>query len=351
MLRRRSSFRFPLFFSFLGCQLSNILMYRVCPLKGLRHSLFIMGGGFLILATVTGIWSLVFYGGLFGIGYGMVSVWLHINIHVGAPKRVRRKLLSGLHSMYALSALLAPLGVGYFYSWGWTWRQGFLLMALLPLTISIFFFLLKTERRGVERLERVEGKTTKSHVIHYIYVGILVAAYVGGELSLSTRLTLYAYRYAEVTPELSTRYLTLFFLLLFIGRIGFLVVDIPNWKSEKILCGSLFLSFCLFVCGLCFSPWFMSLCGAAMAPCFAVSMDYVFDVFKDRAPEAMSYVIGVISLLIVPMHFAIGWLSDIFSLRVALIMGPTLLLLSLVLLSLRERIFKENVRTHPLALP
>lgn len=332
----------PSFFSFLGCQFSNLLVYRIPPLRGIYYGMLIMGCGFLALANMMGIWSLVLWGGVFGIGFGMVSVFEHVAIQMGATEKTRRKLLSGLHSMYALSSLMAPLLIKYLYILQWTWRQGFVLVAMVPIVLSGLFLFLR--RGGPEiDVERPREKTTRSHITHYLYVGLAVACYIGGELTISTRLTLYVRRYTEATPEFATYYLAVFFLLLFLGRILFTVFDSGRWKTETILLWSFSLSFFSFVCGLWLSPWFMSLCGILMAPCFAVCMDYVFDVFKSRAPEAMAYVMGMASLLIVPMHYAIGVVGDMWGLRVALMIGPALLVLSFSMLSLRGWVFKESV--------
>ena len=332
----------PSFFSFLGSQFSSVLIYRFHPSRGIRYGMFIMGCGFLALGKMTGIWGLVLFGGLFGWGFGMVNVFEHMAIQMGATEKTRRKLLSGLHSMYALASLIAPLLVKYLYALQWTWREGFASVAMLPIVMSGLFFFL--EGNGPKKvLEKPREKTTKGHVVQYIYVGLAIACYIGSELAISSRMTLYVRRYTDATPEFSTYYLAAFFLLLFIGRILFMIFDLARWRSEIILRWSFILSFFSFLCGLLFSPWFMSLCGALMAPCFAMCMDYVFSVFKDRASEAMTYVMGVGSLLVVLMHYTIGVVSDMLGLKVALIICPILLMISLLMLSLRSRIFGEFV--------
>ena len=328
----------PALFAFVGCQLSNALIYRIHPLRGLQYGMLIMGCGFLALAKVTGMWGLILCGGLFGIGFGMINVFQHINIQMGATEKTRRKLLSGLHTMYAFSSLVAPLLIKYLYALQWNWRRSFILVATVPIIMSSLFFLFK---RDGKKLEKPLEKTTKGHVTHYIYVGFAIACYIASELAISSRITLYVLRYTETTPELATSYLAVFFLLLFVGRALCIVFDSNKWKSKNILYWSLALSLLCFICGLWISPWFMSLCGLFMSPCFAASMDYVFDVFKEKSSEAMAYVMGMNFLVVVLMHYAIGAVGDILGLRVALTIGPALLALSLLMVSLRSRFFKE----------
>lgn len=330
----------PSFFSFLGCQLSHLLIYRISSLRGICYGMLAMGGGFLILAGINGIGGLVLGGGLFGAGFGMLNVFEHVAIQAGATKETRRKFLSGLHSMYALASLGAPLLIKHLYSLQWTWRGGFTLVAFVPLIFGGLFLLLKGE--GAEVAIKPQEKTTPGHIAHYVYIGLAIACYIGSELIISSRIVLYVRRYTEATPEFATYYLAVFFLLLFIGRVSFIAFS--RWRNEVILGWTFSLSALSFVCGLCVSPWFMSLCGLFMAPCFSASMDYVFDVFKEKAPEATAYAIGIASLLNVTMHYTVGAMSDLFGLRAALVVGPVLLVLGLLMLSLAGRIFTTPCR-------
>ena len=337
----QASFLFviPSFFAFLGCQLSNILLYKIHSLNGLAYSLLCMGFGFLALSKVSGIMSLILSGGCFGIGIGMLGIFQNMNIHLGASEGSRRRLLSGLHAMYALSALCAPLFVREVFALDWSWRKGFFVASFFPLAMGFLFllFLVFKRKKGdaVMILSLSNNNRSKGDILHYIYVGAILSFYLACETAISTRLTLYVRRYAGSSAEFSTYYLILFFVLLFLGRTLFLFIDSKQWKNETIWFYGISLSALSMLCGLWISPWFLSLCGLTMAPCFAVGMDYVFDIFREKSSEALSYVMGLFSFFVVPIHYLIGYLSDIFGLRVALMVGPFVLILSLLMMRFR----------------
>ena len=342
-------FAVPTFFVFFGCQVSNFLLSRtnIHPLRSLSFALLVVGFGFFFLSNVTDILSLVLSGTFFGIGLGMLGVLQNVNIHIGSSEKSRRRFLSGLHSMYALSALCAPIFIKYIFSWDWVWRKGFFLASLLPIVMGflfLFFLILKKEKRregeGLEKkdvLGKVRGRSPD--YLHYIYMGVAISFYLGCELAVGTRLILYVRRYTESTAEFSTYYLILFFALLFLGRVLFLFIDSMRWRNESIWFWCAVSTTLLLVFGLCFSPWWISLSGLTMGPLFAVSIDYTFEVFKERASEAVSYVIGISFLLVFPIHYMIGKLSDMFGLRLALVMVPFLLISALVMISFRSRFF------------
>ncbi len=333
-------FAIPSCFSFIGCQLCKALVYRMSPVHGICCGLFLMGCGFIALANIHDLVGLALGGGIFGLGFGLVSVFEHVVVQTGSPLSVRRRLLAGLHSMYALASLTSPLLIKQFYVFGWTWRQGFFFVACVPLMASFLLMFLKTDGSMPEDT-RPSHKDPLSYLLHYIYMGLILAFYVGGELVVSSRIILYVRRYTETTPEQATYYLATFFLLLLLGRVFFIIFDSGLWKSEKILMWSLSLSFLSFACGLWWSPWWMSLCGLFMAPCFATLMEYIFEIFQDRIPQAMTYVMGIGSLLVFPMHYMVGVATDLVGLRWAMTIGPIFLILSILMLKLRRHIFKE----------
>ncbi|MBK7962901.1 MAG: hypothetical protein IPK04_17930 [Bdellovibrionales bacterium] len=122
-----------------------------------------------------------------------------------------------------------------------------------------------------------------------------------------------------------------FFILMFVGRGLFTVIRPP--VSLVISLGiSLFLSCCFLIAGLSGWPWFLVATGLTMAPFYGLAMAYLSEIFQEDSSQAISTAMAMQSILVVVMHLGVGCLSDYFSLRRALWVGPISLLLGLIFL-------------------
>jgi len=68
-------------------------------------------------------------------------------------------------------------------------------------------------------------------------------------------------------------------------------------------------------------------------------MDYVAETFKDNAAQGISYAVAFGSLMVVVMHFSLGWLTDAYGLQKAMNIVPVLLLMSLAVIKLHPILF------------
>ena len=327
------------FIAFFGSYLAPWVLRLVGSLSGLRLGLLAIIVGFFSMSFAGGLTGLLVASACFGMGLGLLQVFQHTCIQDGANRFMQRRLFNGLHSMYALSALFAPVVTAGLFAVNWTWRESFQLFCVLPLLALIYSFFVRTVRS--EHTNNHHVKASRSELIHIIYVATIVALYVTAELSISTRLVLYVQRVLTVSDTFSTMYLTLFFLLLFAGRLTFVFFDFKNWRNQKIIVMALGLSLVFYVAVLTINPWFLSVCGFTMAPVFAVSMDWIGDLFGEKASLGISLALAIGSLFIVSMHNLVGYLSDVYGIRLALAVGPCFLLVSLVLAALHSKFFSS----------
>jgi fucose permease len=168
----------------------------------------------------------------------------------------------------------------------------------------------------------------------------LLAIYLWGELSISTRLVLWLRSQQGFSAEAADAQLALFFMLMLGGRLALAFIALERVGNFTILTASVLASALLYYLGLKVSPYFVAFCGLTLAPFFPVILDQVALTFGDKAPRAVGAIIGVGNMSIFAMHVSVGALTDLFDLSSALLVGPIALLLAglgLAAVRLRER--------------
>ncbi len=284
---------------------------------------------------------------IFGVGLGVLGVAVNVMVQRGSSEKKLRQMMSGLHSCYGLSALLAPFVVAYGYGKGFTWQEMIMGTSLLPLLIivGVLFKRKSMDREIIEESQKETPKEIPKKIPKKINgrtaidskMGVFVLAnalYVSSELAISTRLALYMRRYGE-TPEVASYYLSLFFLGLFISRL--VLIKSIALSHRVIILGASLSSIVSWLLGLWVHPLFFCILGITMGPIFPVSMAYARDVFANKASHVVAYSISAMSLAIMVMHSLIGWLTDLFNLRWALHLAVLVLLVHFVLMKILSR--------------
>ncbi len=75
---------------------------------------------------------------LFGLNSGIIGLVPNVLVPLGSSPEKRQQLLSGLHAMYGIASLIAPLLVAGISFASGSWRYTFAITALAPL--SLFFY-------------------------------------------------------------------------------------------------------------------------------------------------------------------------------------------------------------------
>lgn len=276
---------------------------------------------------------------LFGASMGGLGIALNLSVSEAVPAHRRRQALSGLHCMYGVASLAAPLVVTGVYHRGGSWQGVFLVLAILPVILLVgSWFIQKRKVNPQQEEELLDAEVgdlslaeKRKDFNHVLSLAIMIACYAIAEIAVSSRLVLYARRDVGLSVEKANLLLSAFFLFLFLGRLFFAVVHLPlrNWTILFVSGGVSLVVFCL---GLVHDPVWLAFTGLTMSMFYPCAMAMVHDETGRDAGSATSWVLIVQSLGLTLMHFALGYLSDRFSLGRALWIGPLCLILVLVYL-------------------
>ena len=281
-----------------------------------------------------------------GICFGGLGIAVNLIVSEGSSPEKRRRALSGLHSMYGISSLLAPLLVTLLYEQGLSWREVLAAVAVGPALVLAVSF----SRAGrIEPLAAKPDGAPKTAPARpwraAVFFSFVVALYVIAEVGASTRLVLYARREAGYSMEAANFLLSAFFMGLLLGRALLAIFHLPL-GSRAILVLSASTSLVCLSLGLTRDPAWMAASGLTMSVFYPTALSLVAERLGQGAGFATSMVIIFQSLGLVAMHAALGALSDGFGLGKALWMGPVCLALALLLLSL-ERFFPREKAVSP----
>ncbi len=304
--------------AFVGSLTSHIWVRRFGTLSVMLVASLFFGIGFALISRTHEFPALVAACAVFGWAFGTLNVTQNVLVCEASSPRARRQWLSGLHGTYGVSALAAPLLATFMREQGLTWRESFLLIAVFPVLVTLFGIWMKPPRAAKAEPEPpLSAKEWRGCVF---FCGIM-ALYLWGELSASTRIVLWLRSERGFSPAEADLLLAGFFMALLSGRLFFTFVRIERLSNRVILLASAALGSALYLWGLHASPWIVVVAGLAMSPFYPVIMDQASSVFKAKAPQAMSWIIGVGNLSLVVMHVTIGWVGDVHGVTAALHCG------------------------------
>lgn len=323
-------------FAFIGSMTSHIWVKRWSTLNVMLAASLLFGIGFALISRAHSFPLLVGSCMVFGLAFGTLNVTQNVLVCEASTARSRRQWLSGLHGTYGVSALTAPLIATFLRGQGFTWRDSFLLLAITPVLVMLFGLWSRPPR---PLREEAPAPLDKGDRMNCILFCALMALYLWGELSASTRLVLWLRAERGFSPSDADMLLAGFFLALLSGRLFFTFVHFPKLNNWIVLCASAVLGAGLYVWSLHSSPWIAIPAALAMAPFYPVVMDQASILFGKKTPQAMSYIIGVGNLSLVVMHVTIGWLGDLMGVTAALHCGGAALAIvaMLTLTQLRKR--------------
>lgn len=330
-------FAMTAFMGFWGSYWAGRWAERSSARRGMQIGLLIMGAGFFLISIAQSLWELMLYCGVFGVGFGAVSVFQNVLVHIGATERYRRRLFSGLHSMYAFSSLTAPLVISWMFHWQWNWRDGFRWVAVVPIAVAFMGLMVPEKDKDVVEGTDQDPLGTPPAFSHKLLMSFTMALYVWAEVAASTRLVLFVRRDWLYSAESASLLLAAFFALLLVGRLVFTVFELNRYSNFMVLSTSFLLSAILFALGLFFHPICLVLSGLTMAPFFSVAMDYHVEVFKTHASSSISLTVAMFLLTAVAMHYGMGWITEEFGVRQALLVGPISLVVGFILLQWQAR--------------
>lgn len=321
--------------------LSFSWMRWLAPVSAMRWFTLVQGSSLLVIGLSSTFESVLVGCALLGFSNGGLGIAVNVLTVRAASEGKRRQALAGVHGMYGISSLLAPVVAVLLARADFAWREIFLALALGPAAIAIQAFWPRRAKSPAAvasaspRDDRAPGAKRRSWEPALLFAGIL-ATYVTAEVLVGTRLVLFARREAGYGEEGASLLLSLFFLLLFVGRLLFALVHFPA-RNPVILATSSLVSAGTFALGIVVSPVWLAVSGLTMSMFYPCAISYLNDELGERAGFALSASLTVQSLCLTSMHLLVGGLSDRFGLGKALWIGPACLILTVVFLFAFDR--------------
>lgn len=277
------------------------------------------------------------YSFVFGISTGIKSIALNLLINKAYHGPKKRQVFSGLHSMYGISSLMAPVIVGFMLKNGYGWKEVMAGLMLFPGVLLIAFLALKPfQQRDFPEPEEQSLAGIKVFPLRLIF-----GFYVVSEVLLSSRMVVYLEQQLGRTSTYSNGLLTLFFIGLLAGRIVFALVSIPIpvYRLMKI---SVLWSTGLLILGLHWDPVFLSLTGFTMSFFFPCAMDWLGHEFHGRSNDLIRLVMQAVGAALVGFHYLFGLIASSVSLKMAMYL-PLLLSICVFLLLQFTRVYESNL--------
>jgi FHS family glucose/mannose:H+ symporter-like MFS transporter len=334
--------------AFFGNFFSAFLLKKIQLDRLLGISMLVMMSGLLAMALGPTFGFYLFGCAIYGFSLGSTGVAQNLLIAENISGPIQTKALSGLHGIYGLSSLIAPLLASRIPSWFsenyggnsifTQWQSALVITALMSGLVLLLIASVKPNPafQSVAHFdEELHGK--KSSITTMLWFGGFFATYVGAEILVSTRLALYMRTYFNMSLESSSNYVTYFFMFLLVGRLVFAFKSF-SIKIKTQLNTSLVLSLICLALGLWMHPFFLALVGLAMAPFYPLSIVYISEKTGHQKRRFLTFVMGLQSLCVIGMHIGVGYLTDVYGLSSALGVGIALLIGSLVCLNIHPKI-------------
>jgi fucose permease len=283
---------------------------------------------------------LVFGSAIFGVSAGGTGVLVNLLVGSAVPAHLRRRAFAGLHCMYGISSLAAPLAVTLWLRGQMPWMWFFLALALGPIAVALASRKDRAQDRasvgrshesGAARElsgDRV-GQSNRTSWRRSLLLATTLALYVVAEVGLSSRLALHARRDLSFDVAQANRLVAGFFFGLFVGRLVFAAVTIHISHFRVLVVSSVF-SLAFFALGLVVHPLFLAFVGLAMAPFYPVFVALIADDEPASAGAILAWCLAMQGVGLASMHAILGALADQFGLEKALWLGPMALLGALI---------------------
>ncbi len=313
---------------------------KIGELGGQRLFLFLMFLGACItgIADKVGGFPLLLCGSfILGLGLGGSTLSTNILVAFGTSASSSRRVFSGLHSMYGIASIMAPLLFAASIKTGMPWSTVIIAFSFMPFLVLIASSRASQCAHEPEKSRKPGGISAWTRT----RVGLIVSLYVAGEVVLSSRMVFYLSKELGMDPADASYYLGLFFTLLLAGRLLFSTFHF-RWGSFAIMLTSIVLSIFLFILGIALHPIMLSMCGFSMSFYFPCAMDWISKRYGANAGYMMTSVMTSVAALLILMHWGAGTVADVAGARMSISLGPLFLLLSLIVMMSTRGEFSGN---------
>lgn len=322
-----------------GNILAGHLLKKITLSRLLCISVFLMGFGLLVMG-VASTYNIFLVGSvIFGASMGLVALAQNVLVAESAAGKSQSRALAGLHGLYGLSSLLAPMIASYAAVLLGFWQAAFIVAALIAFVVATMASVAKSKPAFDVHTSDPEFKNNKISKSALLVYGGVLAFYVVAEILVSSRLALYMRTYFKMDLKESSWYVTAFFICLLLGRILFALKSFKS-KLKTQLNFSLIAALVCLSLGLKFHPYFLIALGFAMAPFYPVSVAYISEQSGVFQRQFIAFAMSFQSFCVIAMHLGVGYLTDQFGLFYAFEVGLISLVLSLICVNLHPKISK-----------
>lgn len=277
---------------------------------------------------------------VFGLSLGGLSIVMNLLVVEASPPVKRGRYLSGLHMMYGVAALSSPLLVAQMLETWSDWSFCFYLLSIGPFLLFIYTAFQKTDFQ-IQR-ERKERKPLSATGWGFV---LALSFCVGAEMAVSTRMVVYLRTDLQWDVAQSSLYLSYFFAGLMLGRMIKLIWHIP-FSDWTVLVVTNLLTLLSYSLGLFYHPLGLSLSGFFMAVVFPTIVDAISKASPKEAENIVASGITGISIVLIIVHWVLGLLADVFTMRWAMVLGPALLVVVLLILfKMKSQMREQNGAT------
>lgn len=293
------------------------------------------------LAVSPNFYVFLFFSILFGLNSGIIGLVPNVLVPLGSTPEKKQQLLSGLHAMYGIASLIAPMLVAGISFLTGNWRSTFAFTSFAPLILFFYSFHKSHhphhQKPKISKEEHKENK--KKNFRPQVFLAFMVSFAVAAEVMISSRLALYMRRVWNFDLEMSSLYVTCFFIFLLLGRLLFTAIKFKHTIRFQ-LSGCLIVTACLIALGLLVHPLFLTVAGFSIAPFYPLAIALISSEFPMDLDTAVSYMMATDSMMLAIMHLSVGKLSDSFGIHQALYIGVFFLCCSFFLVNSYQFFFK-----------
>ena len=281
---------------------------------------------------------------LFGVSSGVIGLIPNILVPLGASPTKKQQLLSGLHSMYGIASLLAPLFVATVNSFSGDWRTTYLLSAIFPFLLFLYCLHPSHQAHHKKPSSKVESRKNlnKKNLWPQLGMALILSFTVAAEVLISSRLALYTRRELNFSLDESSFYVSFFFVALLLGRLLFTFKKFQAPLFWQIFSCQLLTIVCIAL-GLNIRIEFLALSGFFVAPVYPLMIALISSEFPTDLDSAISTMMATDSTMLAIMHLTVGRLTDLFGIHLAFNSALIFLLLSITALSVYHIRKKNNL--------
>jgi len=278
---------------------------------------------------VTGLVSLVALALLMGAAMTTLGTMANLLTLHGTPPAFGGRVLSGMHMMYGIGSMCAPLLASGLLRQGLSWH--WLIAGAAPTLIAATALLASRGKREAAVVERSLETPMRFRAGHALVLGVF-CAYVVGEVLTAMWLSTWLVTVRNFATDETGPYVAAFFAVMGVTR--FLSFLFASERHEKfILRSALLLPLPCFVVGYLVTPWAFALAGV-VGPFFPLFMARVSRSFGDEWQKLTILAILCMQAILGVAHLVLGNLFDWIGANLAYMLPPVFLVLCAGLLGL-----------------